>query len=150
MFLPGWRRHLESSYMWRPRQVCVGNLGPSISMHKTHSKTLEMALKRLHFSKFPGEHAAGHLEVLAFMYAHVSFLAGGVNTWAGVLFYIKFRNVIEYLELCPVVHKLHKLIFLLKTWYSLWIYILLQDYTMKVLCSLFYRIVHKYNFQFVA
>ena len=32
MFLPGWRRHLESSCMWRPRQVCVGNLGPSISM----------------------------------------------------------------------------------------------------------------------
>ena len=34
-------------------------------MHKTHSKTLEMALKGLYFSKFPGEHAAGPLEVLA-------------------------------------------------------------------------------------
>ena len=28
-------------------------------MHKTHSKTLEMAFKRLYFSKFVGEHAAG-------------------------------------------------------------------------------------------
>ena len=34
-------------------------------MYKTHSKTLEMALKRLYFSKFPGEHAVGPLEVLA-------------------------------------------------------------------------------------
>ena len=65
-------------------------------MHKTHSKTLEMALKRLYFSKFPGEHAAGPLEVLAplamrFGQIHVRppkfsnpvrpclFLAGGVN-----------------------------------------------------------------------
>ena len=35
-------------------------------MHKTHSKTLEMALiKRLYFFKFPGEHAVAPLEVLA-------------------------------------------------------------------------------------
>ena len=34
-------------------------------MHETHYKTLEMVLKRLYFSKFPGEHAAGPLDVLA-------------------------------------------------------------------------------------
>ena len=73
-------------------------------MHKIHSKMLEMALKRLYFSKFPGEHAAGPLEVLAplaarFEQIHVRppkiskpvrpcfFLAGGANAWAGVLFH---------------------------------------------------------------
>ena len=61
-----------------------------------------MALKRLYFSKFPGEHAAGPLEVFAplavrFGQIHLCppkisnpvrpclFLAGGVNAWAGVL-----------------------------------------------------------------
>ena len=58
-------------------------------MHKTHSKTLEMALKRLYFSKFPGEHAAGPLEVLGQIHVRPPkisypvcpcfFLAGGVN-----------------------------------------------------------------------
>ena len=38
---------------------------PTPQTHKTHSKTLEVALTRLYFSKFPGEQAAGPLEVLA-------------------------------------------------------------------------------------